>query len=73
MRHRLERVGAYLPAGIAFALPTVFVPPSVDSYILPRAAIVVGGACLAVGVALLVPGGPGLGRLRWPFVAAAGR
>jgi O-antigen ligase len=71
VRHGLERLGAYIPAAVAFALPTVFVPPAVDSFILPRASIVIGGACLAAGVALLVPGGPGLGRLRWALVAAA--
>ncbi|MFI5282016.1 MAG: O-antigen ligase family protein [Candidatus Dormibacterales bacterium] len=72
MRQSLSRLGAYIPAGIALALPTVFVPPAVDSFILPRASIVVGGACLAAGVALLAPSGPGLGRLRWPLLAAAG-
>jgi O-antigen ligase len=43
----------------------------VDSFILPRAAIVTGAACLGVGLAFLTPGGPSLGRLRWPLAAAA--
>jgi len=54
------------------ALPTVFLPAAEDSFILPRASIVVAGACLGAGIALLSPGGPGLGRLRWPLVAGAG-
>src|SRR5258708_28280302 len=33
--------------------------------------LVIAGACLGAGVALLTPGGPGLGRLRWPIIAAA--
>jgi O-antigen ligase len=72
MRPLLERLGGYLPAAIALGLPTVFVPAAVDSFILPRASLVIAGACLAAGIALLVPGRPGLGRLRWPLVAAAG-
>jgi hypothetical protein len=71
MRQLLERLGGLLPATIALALPIVWVPFAVDSFILPRAAIVVGGACLGVGVSLLTPGGPGLGRMRWPLLAAA--
>jgi O-antigen ligase len=71
MRPLLERLGGFLPAAIALALPTVFIPIGVDSYILPRVAVVICGAGLALGVAWLVPGGPGLGRLRWPLIAAA--
>ena len=70
MRPLLERLGGFLPAAIALALPTVFIPIAVDSYILPRAAIVVAGAGLGVGIALLLPGGPGLGPLRIPLIAA---
>ncbi len=72
MRTLLGRLGGYLPAAIAFALPTAFLPAAEDSFILPRASIVVAGACLGAGIALLSPGGPGLGRLRWPLVAGAG-
>ena len=71
MRPILERLGNYLPAAIALALPTVFIPNAVDSFILPRASIVIGGACIGAGLALLLPGGPGLGQLRLPLIAAA--
>lgn len=69
MRPFLGRLGGYLPAAIAFGLPTAFLPAAEDSFILPRASIVVAGACLASGIALLSPGGPGLGKLRWPLIA----
>ncbi|HEX9099160.1 MAG TPA: O-antigen ligase family protein [Candidatus Dormibacteraeota bacterium] len=72
MRPILERLGNYLPAAVALALPTVFIPNAVDSFILPRVSVVVAGACIGSGLALLTPGGPGLGRLRWPLIAAAG-
>jgi hypothetical protein len=72
MRPLLERLGGFLPAAIALALPTAFVPAAVDSFILPRASLVIVGACLGVGIALLAPGGPGLGRMQWPLVAAIG-
>ena len=76
MRDFLERLGGFLPAALALALPTVFIPaiaglPSaVDAFILPRAALVLGGASVGVGLALLTPGNPGLGALRWPLMAA---
>jgi O-antigen ligase len=70
LRALLERLGGFLPAAIALALPTVFIPIAVDSYILPRAAIVIAGAGLGCGLALLLPGRPGLGRLRLPLIAA---
>src|SRR5713226_10297953 len=71
MRLFLGRLGEYFPAAIALTLPTAFLPTAEDSFILPRASIVVAGACLGAGIALLSPGGPGLGRLRWPLVAGA--
>ena len=71
MRRLLERLGGFLPAAIALALPTVFIPFASDSYILPRASIVLAGAGLGCGLALLVPARPGLGRLRLPLIAAA--
>jgi len=70
MRPLLERLGGFLPAAIALALPTVFLPGAVDSFVLPRASLVIAGACLGVGLALLTPGGTGLGLMRWPLVAA---
>ena len=72
MRTLLGRLGGYLPAAIGLALPTAFFPAAEDSFILPRASIVVAGACLGAGIALLSPGGPGLGRLRWPLIAGVG-
>jgi O-antigen ligase len=70
MRPLLERLGGFLPAAIALALPTVFLPGAVDSFVLPRASLVIAGACLGVGLALLTPGGTGLGLIRWPMLAA---
>ena len=72
MRPLLGRFGVYLPAVVALGLPTAFIPTAEDSFILPRASIVIIGACLGSGIALLTPGGTGLGRLRWPLLAAAG-
>ena len=72
MRHLLERLGGFLPAAVALALPTLFIPTAVDSFILPRAAIVVGASCICVAVALLTTPGPGLGRMRLPFIASCG-
>ena len=72
MRTLLGRLGDYLPAAIALGLPTAFLPAAEDSFILPRVSIVVAGACLGAGIALLSPGGPGLGRLRWPLIAGVG-
>jgi O-antigen ligase len=71
MRLLLGRLGGYLPAAISLALPTAFLTAAEDSFILPRASIVIAGACLGAGLALLASGGPGLGRLRWPLTAAA--
>ena len=71
MRPLLGCLGGYLPATVALALPIVFIPTIEDSFILPRASIVIVAACVCAGLALLVPGGPGLGRLRWPLIAAS--
>jgi O-antigen ligase len=72
MRPLLERLGGYLPAAIALALPTVFIPIAIDAYILPRAAVVIAGAGIGLGLALLLPGGPSLGSARLPLAAAGG-
>jgi O-antigen ligase len=78
MRRLLERLGGFVPVAVALAVPSVFIPtisslPSaVDSFILPRASIVIAGACVGTGLALLTPRRPALGALRWPLVAAAG-
>jgi O-antigen ligase len=71
VRHLLERIGGFLPCLVALTLPVVSIPAASDSYILPRASIVVAGACLGVGMALLVRSRPCLGPLRWPLLAAA--
>ncbi len=71
MRRLLERSGGFLPAVIALALPVAFLPSASDSYILPRASMVIAGACLGVGVALLIPIAAGLGNLRLPLALGA--
>src|ERR1700674_257468 len=71
VRHLLERVGGWLPAAVALALPITFIPLISDSYILPRASIVIAGACLGVGLSLLGSKSPGLGTLSLPLLAAA--
>jgi len=71
VRRLLERSGGFLPAVLALGLPVVFLPTASDSYILPRASIVIAGACLGVGVALLIPTAAGLGNLRLPLALAA--
>lgn len=72
MRPFLERLGGFLPAAVALALPTLFIPTASDSFVLPRAGAVLAAAGLGLGVGLLAPGGPSLGPLRWPLAAAAG-
>jgi O-antigen ligase len=67
----LERTSGFLPSVIALTLPLVFLPSAADTYILPRASIVIAGACLGVGLALLLPGETALGSLRLPLAAAA--
>jgi hypothetical protein len=71
MRRFLGRLGEYFPAALALTLPTAFLPTAEDSFILPRASIVIAGACLGAGLALLTPGRPQLARLKWPLYAAA--
>jgi len=71
MRPLSERLGGWFPVVVAAALPVVFLPNLVDAFILPRASIVIAGACVGCGLALLIPHKPGLGGLRWPLVAAA--
>ena len=72
MRRLLERSSGFFPAVIALALPVAFLPSASDSFILPRASIVIAGACLGVGLALLIPTAAGLGNLRLPLALAAG-
>ena len=56
---------------LAFGLPVLFLPNLIDEFILPRVSLVVAGACVGAGLALLTTSHPSLGRLRWPLVAAA--
>ena len=72
MQGLLQRIGGYLPAAVAVTMPVVVIPSAGDSYVLPRASLVVAGACLGVGLALLIPDRPRLGALRLPLLAAAG-
>ena len=71
MRPFLGRLGGYLPAAIALALPVAFLPAAEDSFILPRASIVIIGACLGAGLALILPNVVRLETMRWPLAAAA--
>ena len=71
VRHLLERFGGFIPSLVALTLPVVSIPIASDTYILPRASIVIVGACLGVGIALLAPSRPSLGALRLPLAAAA--
>ena len=71
MSQLLERIGGYFPSAAALGLPVVFIPILGDLYILPRASIVIAGACLGTGLALLTPTTSPLGAIRWPLVAAA--
>ncbi len=77
MRPFLERLGEFLPAATAAALPVVFVPAAPfipnfpDAFILPRTSLVVAAACLGAGLALVTRPGPALGELRLPLAAAA--
>lgn len=75
MSSLLARIGGFFPALVALALPIVFAVPGVlslsDLFILPRASIVIAGACIGTGLALLTPIRNDLGALRWPVLAAA--
>src|SRR2546423_3870410 len=71
MQRLLGRLSGFLPAVVAGLLPIVFIPTASDTYILPRASLVIAGACLGVGLALVTQDGPRLGPLRWPLLAAA--
>lgn len=46
-------------------------PNLIDEFILPRTSLVIAGACVGAGLALLMPHRPSLGHLKWPLFAAA--
>lgn len=71
VRRLLERSSGFFPAVVALTLPVAWLPSISDSFILPRAAIVIAGACIGVGLALLIPRAAGLGNLRMPLALAA--
>jgi len=65
-----QRLGNWYPVALAAAIPVVYLPNLVDAYILPRASLVIVGACLGTGLALVVPTRRSLGGLRLPLIAA---
>ena len=50
-----DRLGTWLPVVVAFGLPAFFLPNLIDEFILPRVSLVIAGACLGAGLALLTP------------------
>src|SRR5438309_3990146 len=71
MQRLLGRLSGFLPAVVAGLLPNVFLPPPGDTCFRRRASLVIAGACLGLGLALVPQAGPRLGPLRWPLLAAA--
>src|SRR5881396_130777 len=71
VRHLLERIGGFLPSLVALTLPVAFIPIASDSYILPRASIVIAAASVGAGLAMLISRRGSLEALRLPLVAAA--
>jgi O-antigen ligase len=67
----LGRWSQFFPAVIGTALPVIFIPRATDSYILPRASIVIAGACIGFAIALVAGAQGRLGAMRWPLAAAA--
>ena len=70
MARLLDRLSGYFPVALATALPVVFLPTAGDSYILPRASLVVAGACVGLGLALVAGRATDLGELKWPVIAS---
>jgi hypothetical protein len=60
----------WLPATLAGLLPTLFIPISVDAYVLPRATLALAGGGLLLGAGLLA-GRRSLGALRLAALAVA--
>lgn len=59
------------PGVLAALVPIVWVPVSIDSFILPRTTLTLTGAGLVMGLGLLA-GHRSLGALRWPALAVLG-
>jgi O-antigen ligase len=72
MRRNIGRLADYLPAVLAAALPVVWVPSAFDSFVLPRASLVIAGACLGIGLVLITGRESNVSPLRWPLLAASG-
>jgi O-antigen ligase len=72
VRRTLQRLAEYLPAALAAALPTLWITGLVDGFVLPRAALVIAGACVGVGLVLITARGDGVANLKWPLAIAAG-
>jgi O-antigen ligase len=70
MRSLTTRLEGWFPVVLALAIPTLFLPNLVDAFILPRASLIIAGACLGTGIAILIANKPGLHTLRWPLIAA---
>src|SRR5207249_1006316 len=60
----------WAPAAYAALVPTLFVPFSVDAYVLPRAGLTLLAGAAVGGLGLTARRGS-LGSLRWPAVAVA--
>ncbi|HEY4024879.1 MAG TPA: O-antigen ligase family protein [Candidatus Dormibacteraeota bacterium] len=60
----------WLPAALAGLLPILFIPTSVDAYVLPRVSLTLAGGGLLLGAGL-VAGRRSLGSLRLPVLAVA--
>ena len=59
-----------MPAAYAALVPTLFVPFSVDAYVLPRVGLTLLAGAALLGLGLTARGGS-LGRLRWPAIVVA--
>jgi O-antigen ligase len=66
----VARIARWLPAVSAAMLPVLFIPISVDAYVLPRVSLAVAGGGVLAGAGL-VAGRRSLGALRWPVLAVA--
>jgi O-antigen ligase len=66
----VARIARWLPAAFAAMLPTLFIPISVDAYVLPRVSLALAGGGVVAGAGL-VAGRRSLGALRWPALAVA--